>query len=234
MPIALHLAWRHVLFANWPIDPNRLAPHIPNALTLDTYEGQAWVSIVALNNVDVRSRYVPSFLGITAPGVNLRTYVTSNERDGVFFFSLDADSVLTVLGARILHRLPYYHADVTITEHEDMVHFDSQRRHPGARSARFKAGYEPLGDRFRAKPGSLHAFLFERYRTFTQTPKGTLRYTEVQHKPWPLLEANVKIKENTLLEAAGIPQPRDQAHHLCSPGLDAIVPRMKRTDEAPG
>lgn len=225
--IALHMGWRDVLFANWPIEPEQLLPRIPDALALDTHEGQAWVSIVAVNNVDVRSRYVPHRLGTTVPGVNLRTYVKHEEKPGVYFFSLDAQSLITVLGARIMHHLPYRYAHVTFTQQDDGVHVESERRHPGARPARFVATYEPAGERFHPQLGTLPHFLAERYRTYTQADANTLASTRVQHNPWPLHDARVTITENTLLRAEGLAQPEGDPFFLASPGLDAIV--TKRT-----
>lgn len=225
--LALHMGWRDVLFASWPIEPERLLPRIPDALSLDTHEGQAWVSIVAVNNVDVRSRYIPHRLGFTVPAVNLRTYVRHEEKPGVFFFSLDAQSLITVLGARVMHHLPYRYARVTFTQEDDGVHVETERRHPGARPARFTASYEPAGERFHPQPGTLPHFLVERYRTYTETDANTLASTNVQHKPWPLHDAHVTIEENTLLRAEGLAQLDGDPVFLTSPGLDAIV--TKRT-----
>lgn len=230
MPIALHMGWRQVLFANWPFDPSVIAPRIPGALGLDTHDDVAWVSIVAVRNQDVRSRYVPRSMGVTVPGVNVRTYVTNDERKGVFFFSLEAQGVLTVLGARFTHGLPYRYARVDLVEEDGHVEVSSRRRHPGARPARFAASYEPTGDRFHPKPGSLPEFLVERYRTFTETDEDTLGHTDVQHKPWPLYDAIVDIKENTLLDAVGLPEPDGDPFFLTSPGLDAIVTKRRRLE----
>lgn len=49
---SIHMGWRRVLFANWPVDPEVVQPHVPDALTLDTVGGEAWLSVVPFTNVD--------------------------------------------------------------------------------------------------------------------------------------------------------------------------------------
>ena len=229
MPVSLHMGWRHVLFANWPVEPALLAPHVPERLTLDTFDGHAWLSAVPFTNVDVRPRALPIGSGIALPELNLRTYVTYDGTQGVYFFSLDAEGILAVLGARAFHHLPYYYARIDLTEGEDgRVRFASRRRHPGARPVDFRAGYEPIGETFHAEPGSLHAFLVERYRYYTESPDGTLRYAEVRHEPWPLYEADVTIEPDALFTANGLAVPDADPVHCYSPGVDTIASRSTR------
>jgi uncharacterized protein YqjF (DUF2071 family) len=67
---------------------------------------------------------------IFAPGIWLahrvpgaRTYVTLDGRPGVWFFSLDAESWLAVIGARLGIRLPYFRASMQMTRREDRALF---------------------------------------------------------------------------------------------------------------
>ena len=137
MVTALHMGWRHVLFANWPVDPAVVEPHVPDVLTIDTHDGGAWLSVVPFKNVDVQPTWGPSGWGFALPELNLRTYVTYDGEPGVYFFSLDAQGVLGVLGARVFHHLPYFYARISLDVAGDRVRFESTRRHPGARPYRF-------------------------------------------------------------------------------------------------
>ena len=38
--------WHDLLFIRWPVDPQLRRSRIPDGLTLDTYEGQAWIGMV--------------------------------------------------------------------------------------------------------------------------------------------------------------------------------------------
>lgn len=237
--LELHMGWRHLLFANWPVAPEEVESRIPDALAVDTYDGQAWLSVVPYVNVDVRPRRVPAGLGVRLPELNLRTYVTPDEsefgdqKSGVYFFSLDADGLpgvglASVLGARLLHGLPYYYAniDCTVTggsPNSDTVRFESRRRHPGARSVRFGATYGPTDEEFRPEPNSLAEFLTERYRFYTEAPSAGIRYADISHERWPLYDATVTIEENTLFRANGFAHPESEPVCYYSPGVNVLA-----------
>ena len=223
MVVSLSMGWRHVLFANWPIDPGIVESHIPERLTLDTDDGRAWLSVVPFTNVDVRPRVVPAGMGIALPELNLRTYVTYDGEPGVYFFSLDADGIVAVIGARLFHHLPYYFASIDLAVEPDRVRFTGRRRHPGARPVVFEATYGQSGGRKNVEPGSLAHFLTERYRYYTEGPDGTIRYATVEHEPWELYDAVVEIEENTLFAANGFPTPDTEPVHLYSPGVETIA-----------
>ncbi len=233
MVVPLRMGWRRVLFANWPLDPELVEPHLPDELTLDTHDGSAWVSIVAFESTDARPRPVPRRLGVTVRGVNVRTYVRRGDRNGLYFLSLDAQGMVPVLGARLTHQLPYYYARISFDKRDGETRVDSRRRHPGAKPARFTATYEPTQSMFKAKPRSLEDFLTERYRNYTEAMDGTLRRTRVLHDPWPLQAAVVDIQENTLLEASGLPTPEDEPLVLYSPGVDATSTRSEQAETEP-
>lgn len=223
MVISLHMGWRHVLFANWPVDPQFIEPHIPTGLTLDTYDGRAWLSVVPFTNIDVRPRIFPRGTGIPLPELNLRTYVTHDGTQGVYFFSLDADGILAVIGARLFHHLPYYYAKINLTVDSGTVQFASRRRHPGARPVRFESEYSASGDRENAESGSLAHFLTERYRYYTEAPDESIRYADVEHEPWPLYDASITIQRNSLFRANGLSVPETNPVHFYSPGVDTIA-----------
>lgn len=154
--------------------------------------------------------------------------MTCDGRPGIYFFSLDMASVLGVLGARLLHHLPYYYARMGIEAHERRIAFRSRRRHFGDRPASFEATYRPTGDRFEATPGSLTEFLTERRRLFTQAQDGTVRYTDVSHEPWPLFEAEYEAPKNSLFEANGFDHPTGDPLVYFSPGVSVTTTRSKR------
>jgi uncharacterized protein YqjF (DUF2071 family) len=239
LPVALSFEWRRLLFANWPVDPGVVTARLPDALSVDTYDGDAWLSVVPFVNVDTRPRGLPAALGLDLPELNLRTYVTRDGEPGVYFFSLDMESVAGVLGARLTHHLPYYYARMTVEDVDggdgiatdgDRVRVTSRRRHPGDRPARYEATYGPTGDRFEADAGSLAAFLTDRLRLYTQASDGSVRYTDVDHGPWPLYEAEYEECENTLFEANGFDRPETEPTLYYSPGVSVTTTRSKRWD----
>jgi len=228
MVTSLHMGWRHVLFANWPIDAEPLDAHLPSTLTVDTFDGHAWLSVVPFTNVDVRPTWIPEGWGFPLPELNLRTYVTHYDHAGVYFFSLDAQGLFGVVGARLFHHLPYYYARCSLTEGNGDVRFRSRRLHPGARPVHFGATYGRSGPALNVESGSLEEFLTERYRYYTEAPDGSLRYAAIDHEPWPLYEADPTIEADTLFEANGFAHPETEPVHYYSPGVTTIASPSRR------
>ncbi|WP_231554232.1 YqjF family protein [Halobellus rufus] len=229
--VPLEMGWRHLLFENWPVDPDLLDAHLPAALEPDQFDGSAWLSVIPFTNVDVRPKGLPHRLGVRLPEINVRTYVTRDGVPSVYFFSLDAQGVASVVGARLFQHLPYYYARISLTGADGSVDFSSRRRHPGARPARYEATYGPTGEPFEAPADPLAAFLVERYRFYTESPAGDLRYTDVSHHPWTLYPAEASVETDTLLSADGFDRPEEEPVYFYSPGLDVVASRSKRAAE---
>jgi len=223
----LSMRWSDLLVASWPVDPATVADRLPDALTVDTFEGDAYLSVVPFVMADVRPRGLPAAVGRTFGELNLRTYVTGGDRPGIYFFNLDATDPLGVRIARALFRLPYYDADMRVERGPDGVSFESERTHDGAPPLAFDATYRRDGDLARAEPGSLTAFLLERYRFFVAGRGDTVYRGEVDHAPWELADATVDVRENDLFAANGFDHPGGDPHLAYSPGVDvtAALPR---------
>lgn len=222
---SLEMEMRDVFFANYPVDPDVVTPHLPDRLSVDTFDGDAYLSIVALQMVNVRPARLPAAVGLTMPDLNLRTYVTCDDggrrggddrtdwerggRPGIYFFSLDVGSALGTLGGRVSTRFPYFYADVDY-QRGPPTRFESRRRTPGARPATFAATYEPAGDAFRPTPGTVDHFLVERYCSVTMTQAGGRQYLDLDHEPWTLRPASWTVEENTLFEASGFDVPESE------------------------
>src|SRR5581483_1169908 len=192
-PWVLGQSWHDLLFAHWPVDPAALRPLVPADLPIDTYEGHAWVGVVPFTMVNVRLRATPALPPF--PELNVRTYTTVGGRPGVYFFSLDAANRRAVLTARQLLGLPYHRAEMSSTVVDGWVDYRSRRSGNGVR-AELVARYRPIGDEFRAEPGSLAEFLTERYCLYTVGWAGGISRLEIAHPPWPLQPAEAVISAN--------------------------------------
>lgn len=232
MVVALEMGWRHLLFQNWPVDADLLDAHLPDRLAVDTHDGSGWLSVVPFTNIAVRPRGLPASLGVALPELNLRTYVTVDGVPAVYFFSLDAQGVASVLGARLFHHLPYYYARIDLDWTDGRVEFTSRRRHPGARPAVYEGRYWPTGEPFAASDDSLAQFLVERYRFYTESLAGTLRYTAVDHEPWTLYPAAADIETNTFLAANQFDVPESEPVCYYSPGIGVNASRSKAADSS--
>jgi uncharacterized protein YqjF (DUF2071 family) len=201
----MHQSWDKLLFMHWEIPVSVLRPLIPDLLTIDTFEGKAWIAVTPLTIWDLRPSFIPALPFISElHELNVRTYVHFNGVPGVWFFSLDANNFLAVAGARLFFRLPYYHSIIDLEQTENNVTFNSERAES---DAKFEASWT-VGNASRpAEPGTLEFFLLERYCLYTCDEKYVYR-CRIHHQPWPLQKTQQLWKyRSTMIEAAGMPEP---------------------------
>jgi len=200
--------WNALLFAHWPVSAAHMAALLPPDLTLDTFNGQAWVGVVPFGITGIRPRALPPIPGFTGfLELNVRTYVTRHGKPGVWFFSLDAASRLGVEGARLTYHLPYFNAAMSMQREGDTVRYSSTRTDRRAGAGTFEASYRPTGGVYRSQPGTLDHFLTERYCLYSRSRGGRLYRANIHHAPWPLQPAVAEIRINTVAEAFGIALP---------------------------
>ncbi|MGQ0643196.1 MAG: YqjF family protein [Gemmatimonadaceae bacterium] len=194
-------SWNQLAFLHWPVPQAQIRPLVPDDLIVEEFDGSAWVAVVPFAVTGATLRLVPPLPGLsTFPETNVRTYVRHGDRPGAWFFSLDADSHLSVLGGRWLFDLPYVYAEMRARRTGTRIDYVSRR----STGERFAASYEPTGPGQRALPGSLEHFLTERYCLYAQSRGGGLYRAEIHHLPWPLQPARASIEQNDLLAVNGL------------------------------
>ncbi|MFC0015147.1 MULTISPECIES: YqjF family protein [Allobacillus] len=189
--------WKDLLFINYPVDLEAIRTLIPNGLQLDTYDGQAWITVLPFSITDFTLRDhslkgLNNFLEL-----NVRTYVIRNGKPGVYFFSLEADHPITVLGARFLS-LPYYLAKMSIERRpkDRMYNFQSERIMNRQRS--FVAQCSPSKKTHSVREGGLTEWLVNRYHLYS-TFGDRIIEGPIHHRPWKVADANVTIQRNGML-----------------------------------
>ena len=202
-PWLMRQTWHDLLFAHWPVEPALLRPLVPASFELDTFDGAAWVGVVPFWMSGVALRGMPALPSF--PELNVRTYVTTGDRAGVFFFSLDAANRLAVWSARTFLRLPYFRATMALSS-PAAVHYTS-RRHGNEEAAEFRASYQPDGTPFHPADGTLEWFLTERYCLYHLDRGGAPARLEIHHPRWLLQRAKASIEVNTMGRVNGIELP---------------------------
>ncbi len=214
--------WRDLLFLHWPIPAADIQRTLPPGLTVDQYEGVAYVGLVPFLMRDVApALLVPIPLISDLLECNVRTYVRREDggSPGVWFYSLDASGPVAVAAARTLFALPYFFATMRQTEQRiwtqdsdaggwaRQVTYTSERRHAGAPCGNCRILYETSGGAAQpAAAGSLEEFLVERY-TLYSSRADRLYAGHVQHHPYIIERAHLLSLDESLLAAAGIHRP---------------------------
>jgi uncharacterized protein YqjF (DUF2071 family) len=208
--------WEQLLFLHWRYDPALIQRSVPAGLTVDTFDGAAWVGLVPVFMRNVRPRFVPpvpyvsNFLEL-----NLRTYVYDEAgQPGVYFYSLDCDQPVVVEAARRLLHLRYEHAAMRgEVGAQGRVELQAQRVGQTVEDRlvyRFKD--DPAVE---ALAGSLEFFLIERYRLFAAQGRD-LMSIRVHHAPYRLRTAEVQDWSAQVIELAGLPAPARSPDHVCA------------------
>ena len=190
--------WRKLIMAQYEVEPQVLAPHLPPGLELDLYQGRSYVSLVGFLFDRVRILSIPVPFHTQFEEVNLRFYVRrlmpdGTSRRGVVFLSEIVPKPAITLVARTLYGEAYSTAP---TAHR----WSSQG--PDARAVRH--GEQPLeieyqwkhqrlwqrlavrtgNDRESIPPGSLEEFITEHYWGYTPRRGGGTAEYAVEHRRW--------------------------------------------------
>jgi uncharacterized protein len=203
-------SWLDLLFAHWPFAPEYLRPRVPKQLSLDTFDDVAWIAVTPFVVSGLRLALTPPLPYVSRfPELNVRTYVTLEDKPGIFFFSLDADNRFAVSSARRMYKLPYFVADMSASRSGSRIDYTSRRDDMRGHQARFQGSYSPTGPAEQAKPGSLEYFLTERYCLYTLDDHGEPLRAEIHHSPWPLQPAEADISINTM-PPPGLELPKEE------------------------
>src|SRR4051812_20010743 len=104
----VHQGWHQMTMLHWRFPVESIAPFLPSGLQVDTFDGSAWVSLTPFLITGFRVGPLPSIPRMTTfPETNLRTYARSADGvDGLWFLSLEVDSLATTVGARVGYGVP--------------------------------------------------------------------------------------------------------------------------------
>ena len=199
------MRWHDLLFLHWPISPKLIQPLIPEGLELETFDGSAWIGIVPFRMSGVRPRYFPDAAALAFPELNVRTYVWTPGRSGVWFFSLDATNRIAVRAGRSFYGLPYHDARISVRMERETIHYQSSRTDKV--SAEFDVSYRPIGPVYRSAPATLDRWLTDRYCLYAVGRASRLAYADIHHAPWPLQAAEVELRVNTMTAPLQIKLP---------------------------
>ena len=120
-PVMEH-RWDQLTFPHRRHPADTVQRLLPPSLTVDTYDGSAWVGLVPF----LMEIGLPGHGPLPAVGrfceTNVRTYVVNEQgRRGIWFFSLDATGLSAVVAARTTYRLPYCWSQMRVVKDGDLM-----------------------------------------------------------------------------------------------------------------
>jgi uncharacterized protein len=230
-PVMLQ-GWYDLAALHWAYEPHLVQRLLPPGFTVDTFDGSAWVGLIAFHMRRIRIPGLPAFGYLsTFPETNLRTYITDpTGRRGVWFFSLDVNRLIPAVVARVSYRLPYCWGHMSI-DHDrrsgDHLHsYKSVRRWPRGiadSTVAVRIGRE-LAE---SEVTELDHFLSARWALGTRFGRH-LMWAKVDHPRWPLHEAEATQWSESLSLAAGLPAPVGEPLTRWSPGVEVSIERPRR------
>lgn len=228
IPVSLQ-RWESISFLHWPFGEEELQRRLPRGLTVDTYEGRAWVGLTPFTmRIRPMDRIPIAGAAATFPETNLRTYVKGPDgEDGLWFFSLDVTRSAAVLALRTGLGLPYRWAQMRVEDNATEIVYRSRRI--GTSRADHHIVVRPGAPV--EQPDPLLRFLTGRWRAYTQHG-GRLLSVPVEHEPWPLAEAEVRELSQHVVEAAGLPTPTGDPLTHFSKGVSVRFGRPVRVSGA--
>ncbi|MEA2368005.1 MAG: uncharacterized protein QOH38_723 [Thermoleophilaceae bacterium] len=201
LPVLQAHEWRDATFLHWRYDAADVQRLLPSGLTIESYDGSAWVGLVLL-----RMRVGLPFSRSISPAIwvleaNLRTYVIGPDGEaGVYFLSIDCDRWSVCAGGRMVG-VPYFPA------YQDMTRDGGALSYSGDRYGG-KASYDiavHAGEEI-AAPSELDTWLTARFAQYSALGPARLRIP-VTHAPWPLRKGGLARCRQNLTQAAGLSSP---------------------------
>lgn len=178
----LSARWEHLLFVNYIVSPQLLAPYVPPKTRIDCFNGECLVSLVAFwfNETKVLGLKVPYHTRFEE--VNLRFYVhpeNDPSRRGVTFIKEIVPLRVIPWIANTLFRENYVCNAMHHQHNSPRFHYSWKERQQ--HSLHITLESEPQLPR----TGSVEEFITEHYWGYAGNQTRTLEY-QVEHPPWPI------------------------------------------------
>ncbi|GIJ69824.1 YqjF family protein [Virgisporangium ochraceum] len=222
----MYQSWLDLTFLHWRYPADVVQRLLPPGLTVQEFDGSAWIGLVPFTMSGVRFPGVPALPWMSRfPETNVRTYVTGPDgSQGIWFFSLDATRLPAVLVGRTTYRLPYVWSRMRVQATPGRFRYTSARRWPGPRGARCDA---VVARGPAIEPGALEYFLTYRFQLYSVI-RGRLVQALAAHGPWPLFGGTLESLSENVIAAGGLPAPEGEPLVHTSPGVAVRIGGWRR------
>lgn len=175
--------WNKAIFLHWQVELSELEKFVPKELEIDLFEGKPWVSVVAFTMEKIRPKNIPSFPPVSNfDEINIRTYIKSDHKTGVYFLSIEGGKRLSCKIAKAMSALPYRYSKIDRME-------NLYKSNNAAFNDKLHIAFE-IGQQIKQK-SALDLWLTERYALF-QDAKMSMNEFEIHHLEWSIKEIELK------------------------------------------
>lgn len=180
--------WNRAIFLHWQVDLVELEKFVPEEIEIDLFDGKPWVSLVAFTMEKIRPRYLPYFSPISNfDEINIRTYVKSKNKTGVYFLSIEGGKRLSCKVSKMVSELPYRFSKMKRTSNQ---YSSNNSEFEDEFNIEFSIGKKM------SEKSKLDEWLTERYALFQDT-KTSINEFEIHHVEWEIKKLEVeKLKVN--------------------------------------
>lgn len=187
MSVFLKANWENIVMVNYEIAPDILSKYLPNGVTVDLFEGKAYISLVGFMFKNTKIFNVPMFKLGTFEEINLRFYVSRKVGDetrcGVVF-----------INETVPYKAVAWLANALYKEHYTTI----ATRHNWNNSANLKEiKYEWLvnkkwnsidlsssTEKRVLEKNSFESFIFENYYGYTKINNSITEEYQIVHPSW--------------------------------------------------
>jgi len=175
--------WNNAIFLHYQVDLAELKKFVPKELEIELFDDKPWVSVVAFTMEKIRPKLLPSFPPISDfDEINVRTYVKSNNKTGVYFLSIEGGKNISCKVAKKISELPYRFSEIKRT---DNIYQSQNSEFNDRLYLEFKIGKELT------KKTALDKWLTEKYALFQDTDTSINEF-EIHHLEWPINDIDLK------------------------------------------
>ncbi|TDP61155.1 YqjF family protein [Flavobacterium dankookense] len=189
MSTFLKADWENIIMANYAIAPELLEPYLPKGVTLDLFQGKAYVSLVGFMFKNTKLFNVPIPKLGTFEEINLRFYVKRVEgttvKRGVVFIN---ETIPYRIVAWVANKLYNEHYTVVPTRHEYRIKKQQQQlTFEWLRNKKWNSIYVKTDTQAKAmQPNSFEEFIYEHYLGYTKVNEKTTEEYRLKHPSWEL------------------------------------------------
>ncbi|WP_129021697.1 DUF2071 domain-containing protein [Edaphocola flava] len=207
--------WSDVLMLHWKVDASTVKRILPKELSIDTFEGGAWVTICVASVENFMNRFFTVIKqGFSFDQVIMQTYVIHNGKPGLYIFNQELEKSFTKNLYKRLFKLKPGETEIVRERNDEEHKFFAKNDLTGFKlGLKYKLGAE-------IKESALESWLSNRFRYFYEKQNNLYEYS-VHHKEWNFQDIKLeKFRSHFVYGGLELMHTPDFIHY--SPGIQKL------------